>query len=223
VSMAFWSPLSGSITNLPIAAAEALVTVKGYMDPDCWSQWKGPRFGSNGSMTVRWADENVDQWLDHLRPEMAVLMFGSNDAGQLDISEYETKTRRVVQRCLQNGTIVLVTTAPPRSGRVKESTRFAECIRRIASEEKIPLIDYFGEIMRRRPNDWDGSLPQFKNWPGDDYQVPTLIARDGVHPSNPSRFNRDYAQTALDQSGYSLRNYLTVLAYAAVIREVLRP
>lgn len=222
VSMAFWSPLSGSLTNLSPTAARALAAVKSHMNPDCWSQWKGPQFGNQGSMTIRWADENIDQWIERLQPEVVVLMFGSNDVGQLDASEYEAKTRRVVRQCLARGAIVLLTTAPPRSGRVTESARFAECVRRITAEEKVPLIDYFEEIMRRRPADWDGSLPQFKNSPGNEYEVPTLIARDGVHPSNPSKWRGDYSEAALDQSGFALRNYLTLLAYSEVIREVLR-
>jgi hypothetical protein len=57
----------------------------------------------------------------------------------------------------------------------------------------LPLLDYFGAILKRRPDDWDGSLAKFKEPPGDEYQVPTLIARDGVHPSNPSEF-KDYSE-----------------------------
>jgi lysophospholipase L1-like esterase len=132
-------------------------------------------------------DENVDAWLTRLNPEVAVIMFGSNDVGQMDANEYEQKTREVVQRSLKNGTVVLLTTAPPRSGRVEKSKQFADAVRKIAREEKLPLIDYFGEILTRRPDDWDGSLPQFKASPGDEYQVLTLIARDGVHPSNPKQ------------------------------------
>ena len=47
----------------------------------------------------------------------------------------------------------------------------------------MPLIDYQAEILKRRPDDWDGALPKFKDVPGSEYEVPTLIARDGVHPS----------------------------------------
>jgi hypothetical protein len=86
----------------------------------------------------------------------------------------------------------------------------------------VPLIDYFAEILKRRPDDWDGALPKFKGTPGGEYEVPTLLARDGVHPSNPSKF-RDYSAESLRSNGYVLRNYLSLLSYADVIRRVLRP
>jgi hypothetical protein len=140
----------------------------------------------------------------------------------MEASEYETKTRAVVEQCLKNGTVVLLTTMPPRSGQLEKSKQFAEAVRKIAREKKVPLIEYSAEILRRRPTDWDGSMAQFKGWPGDDYQVPTLIARDGVHPSNPRAFS-DYSEESLDHNGYALRNYLTLLTYADVIRAVLEP
>jgi hypothetical protein len=56
---------------------------------------------------------------------------------------------------------------------------------------------------------------------GDD--VPTLVARDGVHPSNPQKYEGDCSAEGLKNSGYILRNYATLLAYAEVIRNVLQP
>jgi lysophospholipase L1-like esterase len=164
----------------------------------------------------------VEQWLKSMNPEAVVIMFGSNDVGQMDGVEYEAKTREAVRRCLTNGTVVLLTTMPPRSGHLDKARQFAEVARRIAREEKVPLIDYFEEILNRRPRDWDGSLPQFKGLPGDEYQVPTLVARDGVHPSNPSRFVNDFSEEGLRTNGFSLRNYLTLVAYAEVIEKVFR-
>ena len=162
-------------------------------------------------------------WLADLNPEVAVIMFGSNDVGQMEVDEYETKLQQVIERCLTNGTVVLLTTMPPRSGQLEKARQFAEAARRVAKREGVPLIDYFSEILKRRPIDWDGSLPQFKNLPGDEYQAPTLIARDGVHPSNPKTYANAYSEAALRENGFSLRNYLTVLAYANVIDGVLKP
>lgn len=222
VSLAFWAPLQWEPKGLDPAGARALQTVKKYMRPECWSQWRGPAYGNEGRMTVRWAHANVDRWLQKLNPEVAVILFGSNDVGELDAPEYEAKMREVVRRCLTNGTIVLLTTMPPRSGRLEKSRQFAQIVRDLARAKQVPLVDYFEAILQRRPKDWDGSLPQFKNTPGDEYQVPTLIARDGVHPSNPRQF-ADYSEASLRCNGYALRNYLTLLAYAAVIEQVLQP
>ena len=221
-TMAFWSPLQGDPQNMSEEMASAHSRVKTYLKPECWNRWKGPAFGNNGSMTVLWAYENVDEWLARLNPEVAVMMFGSNDVGQMDVNEYEKKARQVVQRCLHNGTIVILTTAPPRSGYLEKSRQFAEAARRIARVEKMPLIDYFNEILTRRPDDWDGSLPKFKGLPGDDYQVPTLMARDGLHPSNPKQFVNDFSDAALRRNGFTLRNYLTLKAYGDVVGRVLQ-
>src|SRR5205809_115987 len=91
-------------------------------------------FGINGSMTIRWAYDNVDQWLKKLNPEVAIIMFGSNDVGQMEVSEYETRLQQVVQRCLTNGTVVIITTMPPRSGRLEKSRQFAEAARGVAQK-----------------------------------------------------------------------------------------
>jgi lysophospholipase L1-like esterase len=220
VTMAYWAPLAHGPKNMPPDMARAYEVVKKHMKPECWAKWKGPAYGSNGSMTIRWAHDNLDKWLKKLNPETALIMFGTNDIGQVPLKEYEEKTREVVRRCLKNGTVVILSTIPPRHGALGKARQYAAAVRKVAAEEKVPLIDYFAEVLKRRPDDWDGALPKFKGSPGDEYQVPTLIARDGVHPSNPSKF-RDYSEEALRSNGYGLRNYLSLLAYADVIRRVL--
>ena len=157
-----------------------------------------------------------------LNPEVAVIMFGTNDLTQLDRNEYEAKTRSVVERCMSNGTVAILTTIPPRHGLAERSAEFAEVARKLARELKVPLIDYHAEILKRRPDDWDGASAKFKDLPGDEYNVPTLIARDGVHPSNPVDF-QEYSERSLRSNGFALRNALTLRAYAQVIRHVLQP
>ena len=215
VSLGFWAPLDGAPKNLPGDDAAALAAGRGHMKADCWRAWRGPDYGNKGRMTVRWADENVDAWLKKLNPEAAVLLFGTNDLGLLDAKEYESKTRAVVERCLKNGTVVVLTTLPPRGGMLEKSRPFADVQRRGAVAYQLPLADYQAEILRRRPTDWDGSLPQFKADAADVYQVPTLIAGAGVHPSNPAR-HADYSDDALSKNGFQLRNVLTMRAYAEV-------
>jgi lysophospholipase L1-like esterase len=222
VSLAFWAPLESPPKPADPATTAALETVKGHMKPECWRKWRGPEYGSQGSMTIRWADENVETWLKKLNPECAVIMFGTNDLAQLDAKEYEAKTRSVVERCLKNGTVVILTTIPPRSGAVEKSRQFAEVQRKVAADLKVPLIDYQAEILRRRPDDWDGTLPKYKEFAKDVYEAPTLVSGDGVHPSYPRKF-RDFSDDSLRSNGYLLRSYLTLHAYAAVIRKVLAP
>jgi lysophospholipase L1-like esterase len=221
VTMAYWAPLQYAPRNMSDDMKAAHELVKDYLKPDCWSKWKGPKYGSEGGMTIRWADENLDRWLKDLNPEAAVILFGTNDLGGLDRKEFQTKTASVVDRCLKNGTVVLLTTLPPRSGRLDKAKDFAEAVREIAKEKNVPLIEYQAEILKRRPDDWDGALPKFKDVKGSEYEVPTLIARDGVHPSFP-KAHQDYSAESLSKSGYSLRNYLTLIAYADVVKRVFK-
>jgi len=221
VTLAYWAPLRYEHKNLDPAAQKAFELVNSYMLKECWDKWKGPEFGSNGSMTIRWADENVDRWIKKLNPEVVLIMFGTNDLNQLKIEEYEAKTRGVVKRCLDNGSVVILSTIPPRSGKLEECRQFAEVVQKIAAEIKLPLVDFFGECLKRRPEDWDGTLAKFNDGNKDVYQVPTLISRDGVHPSNPKQFSGDYSEEGLKSSGFVLRNYLALLAYGEVIEKVL--
>lgn len=216
ITMAYWAPLQGGGRNMSAETEAAHKLVVGHMKPACWRGWKGPDFGNNGTMTIRWAHANVDAWLKKLNPESALIMFGTNDLTSVPLDDYEKKTREVVQKCLDNGTIVILSTIPPRSGMLDKSKKYAEAVKAIAGDMKVPLCDYFGECFKRRPDDWDGASEKFAEHKG--YEVPTLVARDGVHPSNPKAFGGDYSEEALRSNGFSLRNYLALLAYADVIR-----
>jgi hypothetical protein len=222
VTMAFWSPLAhADPKTMDRATARDLRLVKGYLRPECWDKWKGPEHGNNGSMTIRWAHENVDAWLKKHNPEVVLILFGTNDLGQLGLKEYRDKTADVVDRCLKNGSIVILTTLPPRAGQLAKCREFAEAVRRVGREKNVPVIDYFAEVLKRRPEDWNGALPKFQGTAGGEYEVPTLIAGDGVHPSNPKKY-QGYTDEALAHNGYALRSYLTLRAYADVIRAVCR-
>ena len=101
--------------------------------------------------------------------------------------------------------MVILTTIPPRAGMVEKAKEFAEVQRKIAADFKLPLIDYQAEILKRRPDDWNGSLPKFKEY-----------AKDGTRcrrssPATAStratrRSRSDYSAEALNENGYQLRN-----------------
>ncbi|HUF60797.1 MAG TPA: SGNH/GDSL hydrolase family protein [Verrucomicrobiales bacterium] len=225
VSMAFWAPLTPGSMEAPEEWKPALERVWKYQREECWRRWRGPEFGNEGRMTIRWAHENVDAWLEKLNPEAAVMMFGTNDLGELEHEEYEAKTRDVIRRCLENGTVLMLTTIPPRSGMQEKASGFAEIARRVARDLRVPLIDYHAEILKRRPEDWDGSAPQFREAVeagGSEYEAPAPLSADGVHPSNPREY-QDYSEKSLNNNGFALRNYMTLLRYAEVIEQVLEP
>jgi lysophospholipase L1-like esterase len=221
VSLAFWAGLPHAHKNLSPDGDAAYKLVNGYMQQECWSRWRGPTFGNQGSMTVRWAHDNIDAWLKKLNPEVALIMFGTNDLKEVPLAEYEKKLRVVVRKCLDNGTIVILSTIPPRSGMLEKAKQYAAAARTVAKDLNAPLSDYMAECLKRRPDDWDGAAAKFKEYPT--YEAPTLISRDGVHPSNPQKFAGDYSAEGLKSSGFGLRNHLTLMSYADVIRHVLTP
>lgn len=219
-SRAFWTSLKWKRQNASPEMLADFELVRGYMLDDSWDR-KGARYGNQSGQTIRWASRNLDDWLHEWNPEAAILMFGTNDLNNVDVEDYEATLEDVVRRCLANGTVVILSTIPPRHGREEKAARFAAAARRVAKKLDVPLVDFHAEILRRRPNDWDGALDKFRQYQG--YDVPTLIARDGVHPSNPKQYQADYSAEALDHNGFSLRNYLVLGKYAEVIRSVLRP
>lgn len=220
VTMAFWAPLPYERRNASPEMEKAFQRVQGYLQPECWRDWKGPEFGNEGSTTIRWAFENVEQWLRRLNPETALIMFGTNDLHALELEEYRDKLRAVVQKCLENGTVVILSTIPPRHGFAEKAALFAQAEREIAYELKVPLIDFHREILKRRPEDWDGAMEKFSAWEG--YEVPTLLSRDGVHPSYPRQYQGDFSEEALNCCGYGLRNYLTLMKYAEVVETLFQ-
>jgi len=220
VTQAYWSPLRYERRNASPGLEQAFRRVNSSLRPECWGDWKGPAFGSEGGQTVRWADAHLAEWLGKLNPEVAVVLFGTNDLQALELPEYRNTLRSLAQRCQERGTVPILTTVPPRHGSEKKAEQFAQAAREIAAELSLPLIDYHAEILKRRPEDWDGALNRFKGI--DTYEVPTLISGDGVHPSFPKRFQSDYSEEGLRTSGYTLRNYLTLLKVAEVL-DVLKP
>jgi lysophospholipase L1-like esterase len=222
-TLAYWTPLLYDPKGLSPEMTKARDQVMAYLRKECWREWKGPNFGSEGRRTIDWASENADTWLKKLDPEVVVILFGTNDMREGNARDFERRLTAVARRCLDNGSVVILTTPPPRSGMLEQSKQFADAVRLVAAVLRVPVIDYQAEILKRRPDDWDGSLPQFKEAAKEDaYQAPTLIAGDGVHPSNPSKFG-DYTEESLRSNGYSLRNYLTLMKYTELLRSVLKP
>ncbi len=216
VTLAFWTPLLYSRKNASDEMEQAYQLVNQYLKKECWRNWKGPQYGNEGRMTIRWAHENIDMWLARLKPEVALIMFGTNDLTSVGPEEYKKKTQEVVQKCLDNGTVVILSTIPPRHGLADKAALYADAVRKIALRMKVPLVDYHSDILKRRPTDWDGALDKFSQYKG--YDVPTLLSRDGVHPSNPKDFCDDYSEDGLKCCGYSLRNYLVLMKYAEVLK-----
>ena len=191
----------------------------------CESEWTGRLAG----------ERRVDYWLRNDNPEIAVIMWGSNDLGDgsISVATYKNSMRQVIQACKANGTIPVLMTAPPRTNydsgtgsNLQKAIGFHQAMVDLAAEQQVPLVDFHDEITTRRPHNlptdtWDGANDMWSSYSG--YQVPTLMARDGLHPSNWSAGGSAFDQSSLNTNGFTLRNYMTLMAVQEVFDMVIDP
>ena len=214
ITMAFWTPLSfGTYKGMTPEMTEALETARKYLHKPCWRRWKGPGWGNNGNMTINWAFRNIDAWQKKMNPEVAVILFGTNDAGYGPRPPHYTEQyAAVIDRMLADGTIPIITTLPPRGSQRGSRAGLLTVLdlRRaaisVAKARNVPLIDLYTEIVNRQPEDW-----------------PKILVPDGLHPSYPKEFRRDWSEQGLAHSGYDLRNYLSLAKWFEVYKKVIQP
>ena len=210
ITMAFFTPLSMDVKN-PGDLAQAHTWVRSYVQGRCWRAWKGAAFGNEGRTTSEWGLGNVGGWLKKLNPEVALVMWGTNDTylGPRP-PKYTDNLRAIIQKCLDNGTVPILYTIPPVGNQAGSPERtahiesFVAAARTVAAEKKVPLVDFYKEIMTRCPTDFAKKL-----------------LGDNLHPSYPAQYQRDFSAEALKNSGYTLRNYLTLKKYWEVHQKVL--
>jgi lysophospholipase L1-like esterase len=138
-------------------------------------------------------------------PQMAVVMLGTNDVnGGRAPAQIKADMTKIVDALMANGTIPILSTIPPIKGKDDAVKACNAALAEIVKEKKLPLIDYYAEIVKRRPNDWAG----------------TLISGDGVHPSGENAGGAPTEEN-LKSSGQLLRGVLSVRKIAEVKLKVL--
>jgi len=152
---------------------------------------------------------SLERLLAMYRPQMVVLMIGTNDASAgRPLATYEKDMVRAVDLILAAHAIPVLSTIPPHPQRTELAKSYNEALRKLAKERGLPLIDFEQEILRRRPNDWNGKL----------------LAKDDVHPT-AERAGASPASAPttenLANSGYLLRGWLSVRKIAEVKRTVI--
>ena len=153
---------------------------------------------------------SLAQMLEKHRPQIVVLMLGTNDtsAGRR-VEDVGRDLVQAIELLTNAGVIPIVSTIPPHSGKPELGRAVSAAIRAVAKEKQLPLIDYELEILTRRPNDWDGTLMN----KGD---VHPSAAHAGTTPSSAPTIEN------LKNSGYLLRGWLSVRKIAEVKRTVLQ-
>jgi len=206
-SMAFWSPI-GWADPTPYIPDDGLPkkpkggrwrdVIKGARD-------KGISNGNFSGWRVGDILKAIDKVLASDKPEVAIIMVGTNDIrGNRVPPDYRAGLEKVVAKCIAAHCIPILNTIPPRRGHIEAVGQVNLIVAEVARKHQCPLVDYCGAILRLRPGDaWDGAL----------------ISKDGVHPTAGK--THDYSEENLAVSGYALRNYLNFMMFRTVYFTIL--
>jgi lysophospholipase L1-like esterase len=153
---------------------------------------------------------SLDEMVRTYNPQVAIIMLGTNDACQeRSAADYGADMERIVSRLLDNSTIVVLSTIPPIFFDAARAPAFNDAVWRIAEKHRLPVIDYYGEIVARRPGaTWNGTLLQHDD-------VHPTADRAGVTCTSPP------TPANLRESGYLLRGWLSVRKLAEVKRRAI--
>lgn len=207
-SMAFWSPMGWTYPDKFLAGEDGLPKKpagKRWRDILLGTRDKGPQFANYSGWRVGQLLKAMDDVLKRERPEVALIMIGTNDiSGNRVPSNYGRQLAEVVDKCITAGCVPLLSTIPPRRGHEESVAEANRIIRDLARQKQVPLIDFYAECLQRRPG---------KSWDG------TLISDDGVHPSGGD--THVFTEENLKSCGYALRNWVTFLMVRQVYFRVL--
>ena len=147
--------------------------------------------------------------LKKYNPQIALVMLGTNDAtaGKAP-AEVKANMAKITDALIANGTVPILSTIPPYAGKEEVAKSYNAALAELSKERHVPLIDFWGEIMKRRPTDWNG----------------TLLGKNDVHPTadhggaNPGSEPTD---ENLKNSGLLLRGWLSVRKIGEVKEQVI--
>jgi lysophospholipase L1-like esterase len=177
------------------------------IDGKLLNERKGAEHGNYSGWTSAEGLKQLPSVLEKEKPEIAVVMYGTNDARKnVSAAEYEKNMAAIVDACLAKGCIPIVSTIPPILNSAATVDAYNAVVKKIAAARRVPLIDFYAAILERQPGTaWDG----------------TLLGKGDVHPSGGKNF--DFSPENLRQCGYALRNYLTCLKLKDVVEHCLAP
>jgi lysophospholipase L1-like esterase len=141
----------------------------------------------------------LDKIVGKYNPQVAIVMLGTNDCWQgRPANEFASDMNRIIRRLLEHGPVPILSTLPPMVPAPALGDRYNAELWELAEHHKLPVIDFHGEIIGRRPDgSWNGTILNT------DDPHPTA-SRAGVTPeSEPTLGN-------LRESGYLLRGWLSV-------------
>lgn len=134
------------------------------------------------------------------KPQIAFMMFGTNDLNSLKASDFDYYLRQSVVTVHNNGTIPVLVTFPNQPGREEQSIEFNQIVASVAADYNVPLV-----------NLWRALEP-----------LPT----QGIDPKNPTHMTTPADGNAADftadglQYGHNLHNLLSLQALELILKQV---
>ena len=101
-----------------------------------------------GTVTTDYGAQNIRQYLQDAKPEFAVVMYGTNDRG--DVRASMRNLAAVIDACLAAGTVPIMATIPPRGYSKSQGGQesFNRALIALARERKVPVSYAFEEMMQ---------------------------------------------------------------------------
>lgn len=134
--------------------------------------------------------------LDAIRPQWAIVMFGTNDLDRVSVATFRGNLGRVVDLIESRAVVTVLSTIPPRFDTATASARvagFNDAVRGLAGERHLPLLDY-----------WAG----LQSLPGQG------VSSDGVHPNALHGSDACIFTTEGLRYGYNLRSLTAIQMFA---------
>ena len=150
---------------------------------------------------------SLDNILKTHNPQIALILLGTNDLNKkVSPEKYLANIETIYKKCLENGTIPVVQTVPPTTwDKAGNLPAYNKGLVKLAEKHKLPLIDVYGEFLKRRPDD---------TWKG------TLVSKDGAHHTHKLSAG-PATEENLKNCGYLLRCYLMVKKTGEIKKKVL--
>jgi hypothetical protein len=106
-----------------------------------------------GTVVTAYGAANIRQYLRDGNPEFAVVMYGTNDRG--DVRGSMRNLSEVIDACLAAGTVPIMATIPPRgfSKQQGDQESFNRALIVLARDRKVPVSYVFEEMMQHDLND----------------------------------------------------------------------
>ncbi|MBI3828274.1 MAG: SGNH/GDSL hydrolase family protein [Planctomycetes bacterium] len=180
--------------------------VTGYINGAQTRERKGAEHCNYSGWTSGDGLSKIKQVLDAEKPEIAVIMYGTNDVTKgVPLDTYRKNMAAIIDACTEAGCVPIVSTIPPYPGKDDKAKALNEELKKLVGEKKVPLVDFYAAVVERQPGEaWNG----------------TLLGKGDVHPTGGE--SQVFTEDNLKKCGYALRNYVTLVALKDVIEKAFK-